>query len=98
MPEKIRHRQAAWDEAAEERAPAPRGAGLTSPDEVDRMRAQGIPEKSVVPIDIVFDRHDLHQLLLFLEERAIEADNYFLVRQAVLFGEMIRGQARKQGY
>lgn len=89
---------AAWDQTISDLAPGPRGPEAVSQEEVERLTAQGVPRALVAPIVIQFERHDLARLLEFIEQRAVRSENYIDVRQAVLFSEMLREQARKQGF
>jgi hypothetical protein len=79
-------------------APGPEGPGALDGPEFEKLKAQGYRAVDVRNITIEFARHDLARLLQFLEDRAIKTENYFEVRQAVLFSEMIRDQARSQGF
>lgn len=79
-------------------APGPTGPSDLSQENWELERNAGSQKKQFKNFSIVYSHHDLHHLLKFIEERAIRADSYAEVRQAVLFSEMIRRQAREQGF
>jgi len=87
-----------FDDATNEFAPGPKGPGAVDADELERLTAQGYPAATVRNIHLEINRDDFGRLLQFLEERAVRTDHYLEVRQAVLFSEMLRAQARTQGY
>ena len=87
-----------WFEEAEAIAPGPKGPEAVDANELERLKAQGHPARTVANINIEFNRDDLAHLLHFLEERALKADTFYEVRQMVMFVEMIRNQARKKGF
>lgn len=79
-------------------APGPTGPRELTQENWERERNHGAQRKSFKNYSLVFSHHDLYHLLKFIEERAIRAESYAEVRQSVLFSEMIRGQAREQGF
>jgi hypothetical protein len=79
-------------------APSPTGPRDFSQDAWERERVNGGRKRDLRNIAIEFSTHDLYHLLKFLEERAVHSTSYVEVRQAVLFSEMIREQARAQGF
>lgn len=87
-----------FDAAVNDMAPGPVGLGQDNTEERDRMRAAGLPRNYRDPILLTLDRADFTRILQFIEERAVKAENYIEIRQAVLFSELLRSQARKQGY
>lgn len=88
--------QAAWDYSAQHEHPGPRGPNSLDADEIDKLRAAGVPRAQLRNVHLELDRNDLARILAFIEQRAIDSDNYHEVRQAVLFSEMLRDQARPQ--
>ena len=95
---RAQHHMRAFDEAAADTAPGPRQVAPHDDEEADRLRAAGVPRQYTQPIDLTLDRTDFGRLLEFIEQRAVRSENYLEVRQAVLFSELLREQARKQGY
>jgi hypothetical protein len=79
-------------------APGPTGPSDLTQENWERERERGGQKKDFKNCALQFSHHDLYHLLKFIEERAIRADSYAEVRQAVLFSEMIRRQAREQGF
>lgn len=79
-------------------APGPTGPRDLSDENWERERNNGALKRDFKNFSIVFSHHDLYHLLKFIEDRAIRAESYAEVRQAVLFSEMIREQARAQGF
>jgi len=92
---KCKNAARAFAEGAEEYAPGPKGPGYVSADDLDKLRAQGISPRLVSNIKLELNRSDFGLLLRFLEERAVRSDNFLEVRQAVLFSEMLREQAKE---
>jgi hypothetical protein len=90
--------QADWQESADSVAKAPSGPKVVTPDEMDRLRAQGYTKPMLENIHLELSQSDFYELLKFIEGRAVGNSNYFEIRQAVLFSEMFRGQAREQGH
>lgn len=88
----------AFDSYVSVTAPGPTGPSDLSQENWERERGAGAAKKDFKNYAISFSHHDLYYLLKFIEERAIRADSYAEVRQAVLFSEMIRRQARDQGF
>lgn len=79
-------------------APGPTGPTDLSQENWERERLAGSAKRDFKNYSIEFSHHDLYYLLKFIEERAVRAESYAEVRQAVLFSEMIRKQAREQGF
>ena len=79
-------------------APGPTGPRDVSEEEWERERNNGALKRDFKNYSIVFSHQDLYHILKFIEDRAIRSESYAEVRQAVLFSEMIRTQARAQGF
>lgn len=79
-------------------APGPTGPRDLSTENWERERTAGVQRKDFKNFSIVLSHHDLYHLLQFLEARAVASQNFAEVRQAVLFDEMLRKQAREQGF
>jgi hypothetical protein len=94
MPQRALNASDSWYETAEEYAPSPKPSMID--DERDRMRAAGVPKRMLDDISLSLSQQDFYRLCQFLEERAKASENYFEIRQAVLFVEMLRSQARQQ--
>jgi len=88
----------AWAEGIRDSAPGPKGPDNITLQDLDRLRAQGISVSQISNIELSINRDDFGRILQFIEERAVKSESYLEVRQAVLFSEMLRSQARDQGY
>jgi hypothetical protein len=88
----------AFDAYVSVTAPGPTGPQSITEENWERERTAGVQRKDFKNILIELSHHDLYHLLGFLEARAVASGNYAEVRQAVLFSEMIRQQAKEQGF
>lgn len=88
----------AFDAYVSVTAPGPTGPREINQENWERERTAGAQRRDFKNILIEFSHHDLYHLLAFLEARAVASGNYAEVRQAVLFNDMIRKQAREQGF
>jgi hypothetical protein len=98
MSQRARRFASSLEEYAEEVAPGPTGPQDVSQEAWEQARSGGTQKKDFRNFTLTLSPHDLYWLLKFLETRAIASDNYLEVRQAVLFSEMIREQAKEQGF
>lgn len=98
MPEPERRNSDQFETYVTAVAPGPTGPRDLSAEAWERERTAGVQRKDFHNLTIVFSHHDLYHLLKFVEDRAVRAENYAEVRQAVLFSEMIRKQASEQGF
>jgi hypothetical protein len=79
-------------------APGPTGPTELSEESWERERNRGALKRDFKNYTLQFSHQDLYHILKFIEDRAIRSESYAEVRQAVLFSEMMRKQAREQGF
>ena len=68
-----------------------------SDEEMERLKAQGIYKNPNKVYSIQLTGRELHNLIDLLQRRAVSADGYMDVRDAVMFAEQLWEQMVKQG-
>ena len=64
----------------------------------DVLRSQGIKANHRLNFQITFSGKQIYDLLRLLEKEAIDSGDYTHVRESVLFAELVREQAKRQGF